>query len=51
MGRTDDDLRTELVKQLVAMKDWCVVVVGDKKVRGGENNFSATIFVLGCNIL
>jgi hypothetical protein len=42
---------TELVKQLVGMKDWCVVVVGDKKVRGGEINFSATIFVLGCNIL
>jgi hypothetical protein len=42
---------TELVKQLVGMEDWCVVVVGDKKVRGGKNIFSATTFVLGCNIL
>ena len=29
---------TEPVKQLIGMKDWCVVVVGDKNVRGDENN-------------
>lgn len=42
---------TELVEQLAGMKDWCVVVIGDKKVRRGENLFFANDLFLGWNIL
>ena len=41
---------TALVKQLVEMKDWCVVVIGDQKVRGVNDTDSAMIFVLGCRL-
>jgi len=42
---------TALVKQLVEMKDWCVVVVGDQQVRGDKDTDSAMTLLLGCHRL
>ena len=41
---------TALTKQLVKMKGWCVVVVGDQNVRGVNDTDSAMIFVLDCHL-